>query len=287
MKYRVKYLPVTTFLLFVILLFNLTALHAQDKKLYLGYNLWFDNPRQVLSLNNKEGKYLPAGLEVDQIRHKRNKVQFRAVKLDQKYIVVFIPKYHRGITFEQFMDQLFQTKNFQQLTAGFSKMEIDNILSGTVVPGMSKEAVVVAYGPPAQHKTPSLEENTWYYWMRKSARPIAVNFDEDGKVLEEPPLEIEGAVVELDKNKIEKALETTTVDQDPPLITVTDPPLNRGMKPKFNLKSYVIRGTANDPSGVFEVLVNGIEANLKAGGEFWAEILLAVGENNVTVSATD
>ena len=95
-----------------------------------------------------------------------------------------------------------------------------------------------------------------------------------------------GAVVSKDR-PVKTPAATPAIDNAPPVIVITDPPLNRGMKPKYNDKAYIVKGTASDPSGVFEVLVNGIEANLKAGGDFWAEVLLAVGENNITITATD
>ena len=276
------------FILISVFFLNQSQLKAQDQKMYLGYNLWFDNPREILALNAKVGKRLPAGLEVDQVRSGRNKIAFRAVKLDQKFVVVFLPKYHRGLKFEEFKDQLIQPKTFQELTAGLTQMEIDNILAGTVNPGMSKKAVLIAYGPPPQHKTPSIAENTWYYWVKKSGRPIDIKFDASGLVTEGAAVEKEGAeaVVNVEKQNT-KQTSAPAIDNAPPVIVITDPPLNRGMKPKLDAKTYIIKGTASDPSGVFEVLVNGIEANLKAGGDFWAEILLAVGENNVTVKATD
>ncbi|HES59414.1 MAG TPA: hypothetical protein ENO18_03195 [Caldithrix sp.] len=188
--------------------------------------------------------------------------------------------------FNDFKDELLQPKNFQQLTAGLTQSEIDNILAGTISTGMSKRAVLIAYGPPPQHKTRNTAENTWYYWIKKSGRPIDVKFDASGLVTEAEAAE--GTVAVIDKNKpVKTTLTSPAIDNAPPVIVVTDPPLNRGMKPKHNDKTYIIKGTAGDPSGVFEVLVNGNEANLKAGGDFWAEVLLAVGENNITITATD
>ena len=254
--------------------------------MYLGYNLWFKNPREILSLNTKSGKHLPAGLEIDQIRHGRNKIQFRAIKLNQKFVVVFMAKYHKGVRFEEFKNQLIQSKNFQQLTAGLTQFEIDNIIAGTVSPGMSKRAVLIAYGPPPQHKTPTTAENTWYYWVKKSSRAMAIKFDVSGIVTTGAAAKTAGAVVSKDR-PVKTPAATPAIDNAPPVIVITDPPLNRGMKPKYNDKAYIVKGTASDPSGVFEVLVNGIEANLKAGGDFWAEVLLAVGENNITITATD
>lgn len=115
---------------------------------------------------------------------------------------------------------------------------------------------------------------------------MAIKFDATGIVTEGAAAKTGGAVVGTDKPVTTPTM-TPAVDNAPPVVVITDPPLNRGMKAKHDDKTYIVKGTASDPSGVFEVLVNGIEANLKAGGDFWAEILLAVGENNVTISATD
>lgn len=280
---NLKFAP---FVLIILYFLNQTPLYAQEQKLYLGYNLWFTNARKVLSLNPKVGKHLPAGLEIDKVRHGRNKISFRAVKLNQKFVIIFTAKYHRGVKFVEFKDQLLQPKNFQQLTAGLTQFEIDNIIAGTVSPGMSKRAVLLAYGPPPQHKTPNTSANTWYYWRKKSSRAIPVKFDANGIVTEGTAGKTGGAAVAANQSTMGPTT-TPAIDNAPPVIVVTDPPLNRGMKPKHNNKTFIVKGTASDPSGVFEVLVNGIEANLKAGGDFWAEILLAVGDNNVTISATD
>ncbi len=57
----------------------------------------------------------------------------------------------------------------------------EGVSQGQVTDGMSKEAVKIAWGYPAKHKTPSLESNTWFYWKDRF-RMITVTFDADGKV---------------------------------------------------------------------------------------------------------
>ncbi|MBS4029348.1 MAG: caspase family protein [Ignavibacteriales bacterium] len=76
-------------------------------------------------------------------------------------------------------------------------------------------------------------------------------------------------------------------DVSPPSITITEPLVSRGMKVVQKEKSTIIRGKATDESGVYEVFVNGIEATISSGNEFWAEVKLAVGENKIRVQATD
>lgn len=63
----------------------------------------------------------------------------------------------------------------------FSSQEQDNIEKGRVENGMSKDAVMVSWGYPAKHKTPSLDDNAWTFWKDRF-RTIKVMFGADGKV---------------------------------------------------------------------------------------------------------
>jgi len=110
---------------------------------------------------------------------KRNKVVFTTSDNSTEYVINFTPKYHPGITLEQFRDRLFTNKTFDQLVRGFSKKEIEGIRSGQIVPGMSKKAVLVAYGYPPEHVTGSLDMNLWTYWSNRFKK-TAVNFDKSG-----------------------------------------------------------------------------------------------------------
>lgn len=79
----------------------------------------------------------------------------------------------------------------------------------------------------------------------------------------------------------------TISDKTPPTITITEPHVTRGLKITSEEKTMYVKGTVDDESGVFEVLVNGVEAVITESGEFAAEIKLAVGENNIFVKASD
>lgn len=76
-------------------------------------------------------------------------------------------------------------------------------------------------------------------------------------------------------------------DSSPPMIIITSPDVSRSLKVVSKGKSMTITGKATDESGVFEVMVNGEQARLDDQGNFSADILLRVGENVVTVIATD
>ena len=76
-------------------------------------------------------------------------------------------------------------------------------------------------------------------------------------------------------------------DNTPPQIVITYPNVSRGFKSVERNKQITITGKATDASGIFEVLINGQEANVDAQGNFSKTVLLAVGDNSFTVTAND
>jgi len=66
---------------------------------------------------------------------------------------------------------------------GFSPTDLKGIQNGKVYLGMTKEGVRIALGYPAKHRTVSLEENTWIYWVNRFTT-TAVEFDDTGKVIQ-------------------------------------------------------------------------------------------------------
>jgi hypothetical protein len=76
-------------------------------------------------------------------------------------------------------------------------------------------------------------------------------------------------------------------DYTGPEIVVNEPSVTRGYKITEANKQINVKGQVTDQSGVYEVNINGIEANLDADGNFQQIVKLAVGDNNITIKATD
>lgn len=77
-------------------------------------------------------------------------------------------------------------------------------------------------------------------------------------------------------------------DTEPPQVTITSPDVGRGLKAvATSLSSVIVTGRVSDASGVNDVLVQGTAARLDGRGNFTAEVLLKVGENEITVEAVD
>jgi hypothetical protein len=76
-------------------------------------------------------------------------------------------------------------------------------------------------------------------------------------------------------------------DMTPPRITITSPQAKRGIKITAKDANYLVRGYVEDESGVAWVTVNEHRAALDDRGNFQADVLLKVGENDILVEAMD
>ena len=60
---------------------------------------------------------------------------------------------------------MFTNLSPEEAMKGFSKKERNAVKRGFLVGGMSKEAVLMAYGYPPEHRTPSLDSNDWTFGL--------------------------------------------------------------------------------------------------------------------------
>lgn len=76
-------------------------------------------------------------------------------------------------------------------------------------------------------------------------------------------------------------------DETAPLITIISPEVTRGSKKEITDKLIQVTGKVKDESGIFEVVINKVEAVVANDGTFQAMVPLAYGDNKITVKATD
>jgi hypothetical protein len=72
-----------------------------------------------------------------------------------------------------------------------------------------------------------------------------------------------------------------------PEITIYEPSVSRGAKINEPNKQLTVKGKASANNGIYEVTINGTDANVNANGDFQQNVKLAVGDNTITVKATD
>jgi hypothetical protein len=57
------------------------------------------------------------------------------------------------------------------------------IHAGKVIPGMTREQVIIAVSYPPTHRTPTLDSPVWHHWQSRAGR-FEIRWDEHGKVRE-------------------------------------------------------------------------------------------------------
>jgi hypothetical protein len=158
----------------------------QEPIYYTAYNIWTWPSYHMKCINYKGSrKMIPAGTQVIEPKIVKSEdsfgdyvkvIRFKTVNNNKIFKIFFTKKYHPGKTIHDYLDYMFTTKNLEELTAGLSDNEISAIKSGAIFDGMSKEAVLICYGPPPEHATHSLDSRIWTYWKnKKNIEKIAFN----------------------------------------------------------------------------------------------------------------
>ncbi|MBN1627084.1 MAG: hypothetical protein JW944_11215 [Deltaproteobacteria bacterium] len=157
---------------------------AAGEKTYTAYNMWYELGKEdaMWAINYKTGIMIPAGTEVSSIMVKESQIYFVTVDDKRRYTVNFNAKFHPGKRPTDYARMMFSEKDFLELTKGMSQTDIDGINEGLIMVGMTKKAVIVAYGYPPEHKTPDLNGNVWRYWLNRFSS-TEINFDDDGKTI--------------------------------------------------------------------------------------------------------
>jgi hypothetical protein len=154
-----------------------------DKTFYTGVNIWFEKPKGIVTTNFHRGDMLAAGTQIKVTKAKKDYLKF--IIDGKKYRLIYAAKHHRKVTMNAVLKRTFFAENPMEGSnySGFSKMEKDNIKAGTIEKGMSKNAVLMAYGYPPDHKTPSTDENVWTYWISRFQTTI-LSFDNSGTLID-------------------------------------------------------------------------------------------------------
>jgi hypothetical protein len=84
-----------------------------------------------------------------------------------------------------------------------------------------------------------------------------------------------------------ESVENNTVDNIAPTINITSHTATRGIRIVDEARTTIVRGKANDSSGIINVTVNGKPVSLANDNSFSTEVPLEVGSNTVWVAAVD
>jgi protein phosphatase len=152
-----------------------------NKTCYLRVNLWDDPGTRITTTNYHKGTMLPAGTPIKISQVNLREIAFSCKTPGTQYTL--LPSRHVRESLQSLQHRYFTEQDPLQAEPyqHFTQTEKDAIRDGKIVKGMSKEAVLMAYGYPPSHKTATLEANAWFYWIE--SRNFEVDF-QNGKVAE-------------------------------------------------------------------------------------------------------
>ena len=149
---------------------------------YTQINIWCEYPKEILSTNFHKGDMIPVGTKVKIKLYGATKIKFVVEETGVTYVLKHAVK-HSWISRRELFDRYFAKENPMDPGGPFEKFteeEKKNVLEGKIDVGMTKNAVIMAYGYPPTHRTRSLSDNPWTYWASRAGRFLV--FFEDGKI---------------------------------------------------------------------------------------------------------
>lgn len=155
------------------------AQEMEPEVYYTAVNIWCRDPRAIPTTNYHAGDIIPVGTRISLIKSAGIHIVFETDD-KKKYTILHMVK-HSRINLDKIFVRMFAVDDPLAPGGDFHKLtreEQKAVAEGTVVVGMSKAAVLMAYGYPPSHRTPDLDGKLWIYW-RGRRRTVSVQFDDD------------------------------------------------------------------------------------------------------------
>jgi hypothetical protein len=139
--------------------------HPLDgQRRYLCCNLHYEGPK-VADVNYQQGALIPLGTPVTITEVRRNTVTFQPQ--GHQPITAVLKHGRKAIDVDTFANRLLVEHDPKPKLARMNAKVRQNVQSGVVEPGMTREQVLMALGYPPAHRTPSLESPQWTYWQNR------------------------------------------------------------------------------------------------------------------------
>ena len=156
---------------------------ADEQVLYTAHNIWYERADRVFAINYKKGIVIPAGSRVTGVRPVRGGTPQLHFVIQDAAIQVTMhlqPKFAPDVSIEALRDRTLTPAPWEKIIEGLEVQEIECVRNAVVQPGISKRAVLAAYGYPPEHITPSLEKPVWTYWINRFIKK-ELFFDANGR----------------------------------------------------------------------------------------------------------
>ncbi|RKH56490.1 hypothetical protein [Corallococcus aberystwythensis] len=141
-------------------------------------NFHFDDGT-VSWVNYLKGPIIPFNARVEVLDKGSSSVKFKVV--DSGAELEFENDARSGSDTWKLFQAAFALEDQAGKLEALSPDDRKKVSASEVEPGMSREAVRMAWGPPPPHETPSFNSSTWTYWKSKTSK-VRVKFGKDDKV---------------------------------------------------------------------------------------------------------
>src|SRR5574341_236401 len=169
---------------------------VDGKTFYTTANIWYERPDLIESTNYHTGAILPVGtkVKIKEVNDGKSPGSRNALDRDwemfirfaddrdRTYKMIFLSRHAGpGMSVWDYFKQYFSENDPMAEGGSFNSLTADeqkSVKTGEIASGLSKKAVIMAYGYPPGHRTPSLDSDTWVYWVNRF-KTRAVNFSDD------------------------------------------------------------------------------------------------------------
>src|SRR4029453_7397978 len=143
---------------------------------FLCWNLRYDPHKpEITDTIAAQGTLLPFATRVEVQKVTKNSVVFAPA--GHPPITLDFEHGGKTLSFDSFLSRLFVTEDPRLKLKKVPARQVKLVEKGTIVPGMSRDQVLLAVGYPPADRTPSLEAATWTYSDGADADAFVVYFD--------------------------------------------------------------------------------------------------------------
>jgi len=144
---------------------------------YTCCNLHYDYDR-ISDANWSNLPMIPAGAKIRVVEYGLNRA---TVEIDGKPIRIGHDYGRDRESTETYVRKLIVADDPRAVIATYPPEVRDAIFRGVVIPGMTREQVLIAAGYPPTHRTFTLDSNVWHLWASRHGR-YEVHFNSQGTV---------------------------------------------------------------------------------------------------------
>ena len=149
---------------------------ADDGQVYFIQHSFYAYKNKYVTTNYHVGTLIPINTRAIITDMGGKSMEIELPGLDNMEIEISNVEKHTHKSMKEIKDRLFGTSEVD--LKKFSKDTQEAIKSGQLKVGMTKAEVLLAYGYPPAHATPSTDDNQWTYWKNRWNR-IVLDFKDD------------------------------------------------------------------------------------------------------------